>query len=339
MFDVQHRDAFESLSAMRDAGGADLIVTSPPYPDARTSEQYGATFDTSIAGYGRLGDAVFEALRPGGVCALNLDGPVRVWRPEIGESERSLITYEVALDWAKRVGFRYVERCVYRREGVPGDHGPRWRNGGELVHVFMRPGGECFFDPWGYTLPAKLAGQRYSGGTARCVGGSTARGSWVQAPRRVLSTVIDCSAGNNQTDRDHPAPFARRLADAFVLCYSPPGGLVGDPFVGSGTVALACHRHGRRFIGGDLGHRERDGRRWASIVNEQLRQQVLDLEIDPSQPEPELPQQWIATLLEAFGHLHSLPPNDGTHLHFRVRADGALLSHVEPPDEPASEAG
>ena len=51
-FDVQHRDAFDSLAAARDAGGARLIVTSPPYPDARTVEQYGgASFDTTLAGY------------------------------------------------------------------------------------------------------------------------------------------------------------------------------------------------------------------------------------------------------------------------------------------------
>lgn len=70
--DVQHRDAFDSLAAMRDAGGVDLILTSPPYPDARTDEAYGASFDTSLEGYGRLGEAIFAALKPGGVCALNI---------------------------------------------------------------------------------------------------------------------------------------------------------------------------------------------------------------------------------------------------------------------------
>jgi hypothetical protein len=81
-------------------------------------------------------------------------------------------------------------------------------------------------------------------------------------------------------DTDHAAPFSSMLADAYVLCYSPPGGRVGDPFVGSGTVALSCHRHGRRFIGGDLGIRRTHngkpcGRRWADIVNDGLAQQRL----------------------------------------------------------------
>jgi hypothetical protein len=272
--DVQHRDFLDSLAISK--GTVRLVLTSPPYPDARTVEQYGgARFDTSHEGYGRLGDAVFEALMPGGVCALNLDGPIRVWRPELGESERSLISFKVAIDWAERLGFRYIERCVYSREGVPGDHGPRWRSGGELVHLFAKPGGEVYFDKWGYTLPAKFAGQQCSTGGARRLGGATTRGSWTQADRRMLSTVISCSVGNNQTDRDHEAPFARALADAYVLCYSAPGDLVCDPFVGSGTVAFSCDRHGRRFVGGDTGTRERDGKRWADVVNDGLRQTNL----------------------------------------------------------------
>ncbi len=102
--EVKHRDCYESLAAMRDAGGCDLILTSPPYPDARKVEAYGAEFDTSMAGYQKLGDAVFEALKPGGVCALNIDGPVRIWRPELGESERSLIAFKVAK--GRRTGSR-----------------------------------------------------------------------------------------------------------------------------------------------------------------------------------------------------------------------------------------
>lgn len=86
---------------------------------------------------------------------------------------------------------------------------------------------------------------------------------------------------SQDSDPMHAAPFPAAFADAFVLCYSQPGDLVGDPFVGSGTVAYSCHRHGRRFIGGDLGHRERDGRRWADIVNDGLRQTSLDFGANP----------------------------------------------------------
>jgi DNA modification methylase len=275
VIDIQHRDWSESLAAMRDSGGARLIVTSPPYPDARTVKQYGgAVFDTSLEGYGRFGDALFEALVPGGVCALNIDGPIRVWRPELGESERSLIAFKVAIDWAERIGFRYVERCSYSRESVPGLRGPRWKCGHEPVHVFARPGAEVYFDGDGYTLPSSRPGYRDPGGFTIGKGRRRERPAYVQGERKQLSTSIAGHVDSNLRS-GHPAPFAEELALAFVLCYSQPGDLVGDPLVGSGTVAIVANKHGRRFIGGDLGHRERDGRRWADVAREACAQQPL----------------------------------------------------------------
>lgn len=273
--EVKHRDCYESLAAMRDAGGMDLILTSPPYPDARKVEAYGAEFDTSMTGYQKLGDAVFEALKPGGVCALNIDGPVRIWRPELGESERSLIAFKVAIDWAERVGFRYVEHCAYVRDGAPGSVGARWRSGWEPVHVFARPGSEPYFDRWGMGIRSKEAGAHKRGRMHRAAGRESSKvqsRSYVAKDRRMLTTAERLTV---VSDQEHQAAFSRKLADAYVLCYSPKGGLVGDPFVGSGTVAFACHRHGRRFIGGDLGTRERDGRKWADIVTDGLRQTTL----------------------------------------------------------------
>jgi hypothetical protein len=275
-YDVRHRDAEESLAAAREAGGASLVLTSPPYPDARSDAQYGATFDTSRAGYRRLGAAVLDALRPGGVCVLNIDGPCRVWRPEIGESERSLIAWEVALDWAA-LGFRYIDHEAYARDGFPTSSGPRWRSGWEPVHVFSRPGAEPHFDPWAYTRQAKYAGKTTTAtgcrknGETRAVAVKPA----VQGDRRRLMSCERWPIHQATTDREHAAPFSSEWADAQVLVRSPLGGLVCDPFVGSGTVALACHRHGRRFVGGDIGCRERDGRRWVDVVSEMLSQETL----------------------------------------------------------------
>jgi DNA modification methylase len=285
-FDVQHRDCFDSLAAMRDAGGADLILTSPPYPDARSDEAYGASFDTSLGGYARLGDATFEALKPGGVCALNIDGPVRVWRPELGESERSLVAFEVAIDWAKRVGFRYLEHCAKLSANRPGKFGPRWRHGWEPVHVFCRPCGAPHFDHRAYMEPAKSAGMPKKNQSTQVDGVLGATDRFIQPDERTLTTAVYGARDKGNSDKDHPAPFTTEFADAFVRCYGPPGGIIGDPFVGSGTVAFAVHRagEGRRFIGGDLGIRQTIllhgrrvpcGRRWADIVNDGLRQTRL----------------------------------------------------------------
>jgi site-specific DNA-methyltransferase (adenine-specific) len=58
------------------------------------------------------------------------------------------------------------------------------------------------------------------------------------------------------SNRSHPgahfAVFPEELIEPIVLASSPLGGLVLDPFVGSGTVAAAARRLGRRYIGIEL---------------------------------------------------------------------------------------
>jgi hypothetical protein len=48
------------------------------------------------------------------------------------------------------------------------------------------------------------------------------------------------------------APFPESLAEAFIRSFCPPGGLVYDPFCGSGTTGAAAIKFGRRFIGTEI---------------------------------------------------------------------------------------
>jgi DNA modification methylase len=49
----------------------------------------------------------------------------------------------------------------------------------------------------------------------------------------------------------HCAPYDLKFAREVLFRYCPPGGLVCDPYSGSGTTMLACYIEGRRFIGSE----------------------------------------------------------------------------------------
>ena len=51
---------------------------------------------------------------------------------------------------------------------------------------------------------------------------------------------------------DHPTQKPLEIVERMVLASCPPGGAVLDPFMGSGTSAVAALRHGRRFVGFEL---------------------------------------------------------------------------------------
>lgn len=50
----------------------------------------------------------------------------------------------------------------------------------------------------------------------------------------------------------HPAPFPVELAERVIQLYSYVGDVVLDPFLGSGTTAVASVKHGRRYAGFEI---------------------------------------------------------------------------------------
>lgn len=70
------------------------------------------------------------------------------------------------------------------------------------------------------------------------------------------SEAVHCNVGGGQMGsglaHENEAPFPLELPTFFVLSFCPPGGVVCDPFSGSGTTAHAAMNHGRRFIGCDV---------------------------------------------------------------------------------------
>jgi|GEM_PF-2626402 DNA modification methylase len=62
-------------------------------------------------------------------------------------------------------------------------------------------------------------------------------------PTNVLHMATECY------NRNHAATFPVDLPSWFIKLFTGPGDVVLDPFIGSGTTAVACVRLGRRYIG------------------------------------------------------------------------------------------
>ena len=50
----------------------------------------------------------------------------------------------------------------------------------------------------------------------------------------------------------HPAPFPEELVDRFINLYSYKDELILDPFMGSGTTALAAFNSNRKYVGYEI---------------------------------------------------------------------------------------
>lgn len=269
-----HHEDFRTFLA-RFPVSADLIVTSPPYVDARTAGAYGTASAWTVQDDRDLGDAMFAALRPGGTALVVIGSPVRHWRKGHG-SERGLEPVRWLLDLVDRVGFTCRDVLAFGRLGLPGAYTGRFRNDYEPMLWLERPGGASAFDKTpldgkALYVASGSATSRLNDGTMRA---RVMSGDAVENGIKRRGTVWEYgSVGRSQSApaameaANHPAAYPLALAEDAVACFSRPGDLVIDPFSGRGTTALACARLGRRFAGGDLGT-NRDGRPWAEVAAE-----------------------------------------------------------------------
>lgn len=80
-------------------------------------------------------------------------------------------------------------------------------------------------------------------------------------PKDPLPDVLAWKYSGN---RRHPMEKTEEALEPIITAFSPPGGIVLDPFCGSGSTAAAAKRHGRHYLGIEL-----DERYWR-IANDRL---------------------------------------------------------------------
>ncbi|MCC6678629.1 MAG: site-specific DNA-methyltransferase [Phycisphaerales bacterium] len=96
------------------------------------------------------------------------------------------------------------------------------------------------YSPVGYEdRPAPVRGSDQSGPRRRF--GRNLRG---RNPGDVWSIPI-----GEHRRHGHPAAFPEKLCERPILAGCPPGGIVLDPFAGSGTTCVVAKRLGRRYLG------------------------------------------------------------------------------------------
>ena len=125
---------------------------------------------------------------------------------------------------------------------------PRYSNCFEYMFVFSK-GMPKTFNP--IMEPCKCAGQLYDS-TAKNMDGESGRHklTYNVNKEKVKSNIWEIAVAQNKTE--HPAVFPYQLAYDHIKSWSNEGDLVYDPFMGSGTTAVAAVDLKRNWIGSEI---------------------------------------------------------------------------------------
>lgn len=279
---VEQADCIEFLNSLP-ADSADLVFGSPPYEKCRlyleNGEDLGIARDTEewVAWMVEVSKVARRVCR--GLVAWVVEGQTRGYR-------YSCSPFLLAAD-LHRAGFHLRKPPIYKRVGIPGSGGPDWlRNDYEPIICFTRGGKlpwsdntACGHPPkWGpggemsyrradgarkNAVPKMGSGECRNGSKRRKVmtkvrAGTHSQESTYYEPPDLANpgNIIDCIVGGGNMGSHlcsaNEAPFPEKLADFFIRSFAPPGGLVVDPFSGSGTTGARAKYWNRNFHGCDL---------------------------------------------------------------------------------------
>jgi adenine-specific DNA-methyltransferase len=218
------------------AAAASLIITSPPYNIGKSYEK-----KSSLAAYLESQERVIalcvEKLSPtGSIC----------WQVGNHIHDGGIVPLDIALySLFTKYGLVLRNRIIWHFEH--GLHCSRRLSGRyETVLWFTRATGDYTFHLDPIRVPQKYPGKRYYKGPKA---GQYSANPLGKNPGDVW--VIPNVKHNHVEKMDHPCQFPVELVERFVLALTNEHDLVIDPYIGSGTTAVAALRHGRRVAGAD----------------------------------------------------------------------------------------
>lgn len=221
-------DCLEVMKDMPDKS-IDMILTSPPYFNAREYSQYKSVQDY-MEQMKEVFACVYKVLKESRMCIINIS-PVLVER-----EKRSRQSYRIPLPFyyvpmMEKIGFEFLEDIIWVK---PDGSAPN-RNGGFYRHrkpIAYKPNIVTEYILV-FKKPAPFLIDKIIKKESLVDDGYERTNVWHIQP---------------ETKSKHPAPFPKELAEKCIRYFSYENDVILDPFAGSGTTGVACQNLNRNYI-------------------------------------------------------------------------------------------
>jgi site-specific DNA-methyltransferase (adenine-specific) len=230
----------------------DLIITSPPYAEARKNVYGGVSPDKYVEWFLPKAEQFLRVLKPDGTFILNI-------KEKVVDGQRHTYVIELILEMKKQ-GWLWTEEFVWHKKNCyPGKWPNRFRDAWERCLQFNKTKNFKMFQnevmvpmgDWAKTRLRNLSDTDKTRDESKVKSGFGKNiSNWLNRdkayPANVLHLATECA------NRNHSATFPLALPEWFIKLFTEKHDIVLDPFVGSGTSAIAAKQLERAYIGIDI---------------------------------------------------------------------------------------
>lgn len=282
MYVIHNQDCLEGLKELETE--VELTVTSPPYFNVKEYVNY-ESYSAYLDSLRQVFTLVLEKTKAGRMCCVNLSNIILPRESRNSESRRLPLVFDFTV-LMEKLGWIFMEDILW----IKPEGSSKNRNGSffqhrqpvaykpnvvnEYILVFRKPSPKII-DSIVRSYPASIAEQ------SAVPDGYERTNVWNINP---------------ETTSKHPAPYPVELAEKLIQYYSFVGDTVLDPYIGSGTTAVAAKNLGRSCIGFEIHSEYIDIA--LSRISRVTSPPPLALEIPPF--EGERLRQWLAKKSKRF---------------------------------------
>lgn len=245
---IIHGDSLTTLKSLPDSY-INAIFTSPPYADNRKKTYKGIPIKEYVNWFLPVSSELKRVLTNDGTFILNI-------KERTQDGQRQTYVLELILEMKKQ-GWLWTEEYIWHKKNCyPGKWPNRFRDAWERCLQFNKQKNfkmyqEAVMVPIGdwskkrLSKPSETDLMRDESKVGSGFGKNVSNwlGKKLVYPTNVLHLATECA------NRGHSASFPLLLPTWFIKLFTQEEDIVLDPFIGSGTTAIACLDLNRHYIG------------------------------------------------------------------------------------------
>lgn len=241
---IYNENCVKTLEKIED-NTINLVVTSPPYDDLRT---YNNSSTWNYDSFKTIANLLYNKISDGGVIVWIISDST-INGSESGSSFRQALYFV-------EIGFKLHDTMIWRKSNFSNPSKNRYHQTFEYMFVLAKNTIKTFNPICDRkNIYSGKIGSYGENTTTQKDGSKKIREQKINSEYGMRHNVWDVKTSGQTGESKkykHPAMFPLELAKDHILTWSNENELIFDPFMGSGTVGVACLQTNRRFIGSEI---------------------------------------------------------------------------------------